>query len=176
MQNGGMRTALARCSRNRSSRLPAVIAVIAALWGTNASADSDVRLTATTSSVGETAADSSYKYLDLGGFDFFVVKTEADDSMLWIVFNAECTVSGSSTTWFEIDILVDGLVVAPTDGDNAQCTEGPMSTGVEAVVGVGAGVHLIEVRGRIPPSALGSGGRWWIDEKSLVVVVRETVP
>ncbi len=46
----------------------------------------------------------------------------------------------------------------------------------DAVSGTGAGTHSIEVRGQIHPAVWNAGDSWRLDDKSLVVIVREVVP
>src|SRR5262249_54339466 len=39
------------------------------------------------------------------------------------LFNAECTVAGlTDTKWLDVNVLVNGVAAAPSDGDNAFCT------------------------------------------------------
>jgi hypothetical protein len=77
---------------------------------------------------------------------------------LAIFFNAECSVnSADSSTWLDIDILVDGVAAAPSVSDNAFCTShgtAALDTWLSASTNVVAeniakGVHTIEVRGTI---------------------------
>jgi hypothetical protein len=78
---------------------------------------------------------------------------------LVITHSFECAVEGNDrVTWFDTDILVDGLIVAPTNSDNASCTSTPPDTNSPAlddwettsqtvVRVVGGGIHLVVVRG-----------------------------
>jgi hypothetical protein len=93
---------------------------------------------------------------------------------LAITHSFECSVSGlTDTSWFDTDILVDGVVVAPTNSDNASCTsnntaspDGWVTASQTVFRAVGGGNHTVLVRGRV---AFGTGIAR-VDDQSLTVV------
>jgi hypothetical protein len=97
-------------------------------------------------------------------------------SEIVVLFNAECTVGASDdSTYLNIDILVDGVLLAPSNNDNAFCTgtgDGTRQHWVSAETNgarsVGAGTHTVVVRGNLVSFA--SGETWHIDDLSLVVL------
>ena len=120
--------------------------------------------------------------LDLGEghgttFTFFT----GGPTKLAIFFNAECSVaSNDANTWLDIDVLVDGaLVASPSDGDNALCTsdgDGLLNNWVtassdqEAVV-LTPGSHSIQIQGQLQTAA--PGDDWWVGDLSLIVLLKE---
>lgn len=103
--------------------------------------------------------------------------TGAANQKVMITFNAECSVAGTDNgTWLDIDIMVDGVIVPPSDDDNALCTDngtGALSNWVSAtVVGVytvpNSGPHTVEVRGGL--HNFDNGDEWRIDDSSTVVL------
>jgi hypothetical protein len=91
----------------------------------------------------------------------------------------ECAVEGNDrVTWFDLDILVDGVAVPPTNQDNASCTSTPpdqdvmgltswVTTSMTVVRRVAGGSHLIVVRGTL--RNFNEGERVRADDQSLVV-------
>jgi hypothetical protein len=103
--------------------------------------------------------------------------TGAANQKVIVTFNAECSVAGTDNmTWLDIDIMVDGVIIPPSNNDNAFCTDhgtGSLSNWVSAtVVGVytvpSAGQHIVEVRGGL--HVFDSGDAWRIDDSSTTVV------
>jgi hypothetical protein len=98
---------------------------------------------------------------------------------LVITHSFECAVEGNDrVTYFDIDILVDGLLVPPTNSDNASCTSTPPDTNLPAlddwettsqtvVRPVGGGLHQVIVRGRLVN--FNAGERVRVDDQALVV-------
>jgi len=99
---------------------------------------------------------------------------------LAIFLNAECAVSAPDTnTWLQLDILVDGVEAAPTNGvGNAFCTSDG-SAGLDhwitavsdASVDVAAGSHTIQLRGALTLDA--PEDVWEVGDLSLIVIVKE---
>ena len=95
-----------------------------------------------------------------------------------VLFNAECSVAASNdVTWLNIDILVDGVLLAPSSSDNAFCTgtgDGALEHWVSAETNGARAVgtsglttsHSVVVRGNF---GFGSG-TWRIDDISLIVI------
>jgi hypothetical protein len=98
---------------------------------------------------------------------------------LVITHSFECAVEGNDTvTFFNLDILVDGVLVPPTASDNASCTSTPpdndlmglddwVTTSITVVRSVPGGNHVILVRGRLV--GFEAGERVRVDDQSLVV-------
>ncbi|HET9395436.1 MAG TPA: hypothetical protein VFO36_05220 [Nitrospiraceae bacterium] len=98
---------------------------------------------------------------------------------LVITHSFECAVEGNDrVTWFDLDILVDGVVLAPTNNDNASCASTPpdndvmgltnwVTTSITVVGRVGGGNHTIIVRGTLRNFTAGERVR--VDDQSLVV-------
>lgn len=102
-----------------------------------------------------------------------VIATPANTSReLVIHYFAECAVGGAaagSTRFIDYDILVDGVLVPPTDvADNALCQATVDDESVGTVVSrtVSGGNHTIRVQGRMRGPAPGQGV---VDDQSLVV-------
>jgi len=98
---------------------------------------------------------------------------------LVITHSFECSVEGNDrTTFFNLDILVDGVIVPPTNSDNASCTSTPpdnelmggddwITTSITVVRAVPGGNHLVLVRGRLVGFEVGERVR--VDDQALVV-------
>jgi hypothetical protein len=98
---------------------------------------------------------------------------------LVITHSFECAVEGNDrVTWFDLDILVDGVIIAPTNNDNASCTSSPpdqdvmgltswVTTSITVVRRVTGGNHLVVVRGALRNFTAGERVR--VDDQSLVV-------
>jgi hypothetical protein len=98
---------------------------------------------------------------------------------LVITHSFECAVEGNDrVTWFDLDILVDGVILAPTNSDNASCASSPpdqdvmgltswVTTSITVVGRVTGGNHLVVVRGTLRNFTAGERVR--VDDQSLVV-------
>jgi hypothetical protein len=98
---------------------------------------------------------------------------------LVITHSFECAVEGNDhTTFFNLDILVDGVIVPPTNSDNASCTSTPpdndlmggddwVTTSITVVRPVVGGNHVVIVRGRLV--GFEAGERVRVDDQALVV-------
>jgi hypothetical protein len=90
------------------------------------------------------------------------------------LFNAECSVKGTTDTkWLDINVYIDGVLVAPSSGDNAFCTSTGdnaldhwVSASTNGVRNVAAGFHTIRVRGTL--SGCAAGDQWRIDDISTI--------
>jgi hypothetical protein len=89
--------------------------------------------------------------------------------LVGVTFSAECSVSGSANNyWLGIDILIDGVVVAPTGSDDAFCTEVPNTTiyGMNSITVaklLTKGTHTLTVRSYV----IGDTGR--LDDVAVTV-------
>jgi hypothetical protein len=98
---------------------------------------------------------------------------------LVITHSFECAVEGNDrVTWFDLDILVNGVLIAPTNSDNASCTSTPpdqdvmgltnwATTSITVVARVPGGNNLVLVRGTLRNFTAGERVR--VDDQSLVV-------
>jgi len=104
------------------------------------------------------------------------VFSENPKGMRVITFSAECAVdapAGSFTGWVDIDILVNGIAVPPTDQtSDAFCSsngtvgfDGWATQSISVARKLNAGPHTIEVRARLNGGATGG----WISDTALVV-------
>jgi hypothetical protein len=109
-----------------------------------------------------------------------------EDELLIIWFAAECSVAAPDrATWLDLDILVNGVALPPTNNDNAFCTstgsnalDSWVSTAIHgAIVGattvpavVGGPPYTIQVRGTL--RNFNAGESWRIDDLSLIVHLR----
>ena len=92
---------------------------------------------------------------------------------LSITHSFECAVGGAGfISWLEADIYVDGVLLSPTNSDNASCTtnntagqDGWLTSSRTVVRAVGGGNHTIQVRGRVV-----GGGSGRVDDQALVVI------
>jgi len=93
-----------------------------------------------------------------------------------ISYTAECAVDAAgNATWVDIDILVDGVQVAPptnAGGNDAFCTsngtagfDGWVMAAVNTVLTLRPGPHSVQVRARTSDNV--SGG--WLSDSSLVI-------
>lgn len=96
-----------------------------------------------------------------------------------IFFSAECSVkAGDNSTWIDLDILVDGVAMKPTDGDNAFATSNGtnsqdswVTAATQGVVELEPGNHNFQVRGTL--KSFSSGEAWRIDDTSLTLIVQK---
>ena len=114
--------------------------------------------------------------LDNGGATSINFTTTAPNQGVVITYNAECSVAGTDNqTWLDIDILLDGVIVSPSDSDNAFCTDsgtGALTNWVSAVIVVAtkvplAGPHTVEVRGGL--HVFDSGDEFRLDDSTILV-------
>lgn len=113
--------------------------------------------------------------LDGAGTQVFSFTTTAASSDVVVTFSAECSVRSVTTqAWMDLDVIVDGTVVPPTNsGSDAFCTEGEgnnvdewtRASATVLVPNLPAGSHNIEIRVQ---SGFGVQ-TWWIGDLSLVV-------
>jgi len=96
-------------------------------------------------------------------------------------YSAECSIAGPTTSWLNIDIIVDPagspapFICAPTSSDNALCsgngTASPNDGWISAVTDClsripTTGVHIVTVRANPVPA----GTPWRIDDQSLACI------
>jgi len=95
-------------------------------------------------------------------------------------FSAECNVGAlDNQTWLDLDIRVDGVAVAPSNGDNALCTSKSVQSTTgrwvtassDAVRSFAPGTYTIDVTGRL--SGFSAGDSWRMNETILVLVITE---
>jgi hypothetical protein len=97
---------------------------------------------------------------------------------LAITHSFECAVGGAGfTSWLEADIYVDGVLISPTNSDNASCTtnntagqDGWVNASQTVVRAVGGGTHTVQVRGRVI-----GGGTARVDDQSLTVIEEQPI-
>jgi len=90
-----------------------------------------------------------------------------------ITYSAECAVAGTATAWIDIDIIVDGNVIPPTDsssdafcsGNHTAGFDGWATQSITVAVQLGQGNHRIQIRGRLNGGATGG----WLSDSSLVI-------
>ena len=125
----------------------------------------------------QTFADNAPHLLKLDGTNTSLKIAVASTRTLAILFEAKCSVTArDDTTYVDIDILVDGVVVPPSHAtDNALCTSTGngalhhwVRAGANVARSVGAGTHTIEIRGTLHGFA--AGEQWQVDDTSVVVV------
>ena len=156
-----------------------MIAVITLLFVSLAAIPSPAAIKAATNRTNEIIFSDELAHLiplDNNGATSINFTTTSPNQGVVITYNAECSVAGSDNkTWLDIDIILDGVVVSPTDNDNAFCTDhgtGALTNWVSAVVVVAtkvplAGPHIIEVRGGLKVFDIGDEFR--LDDSTLVV-------
>ena len=114
--------------------------------------------------------------LDNAGATSINFTTSAPNQGVVITYNAECSVAGTDNqTWLDIDIILDGVIVPPSDDDNAFCTDnatGGLTNWVSAVIVVAtkaplAGPHTVEVRGAL--HLFDAGDEFRLDDSTVVV-------
>lgn len=92
-----------------------------------------------------------------------------------ISYSAECETTGS---WVSIEILVDGVVLAPTAGTaDAFCSDHRTAESLDAwttahytvaTPALGGGVHTVQIRGTVVPNG-GASEQGWLGDTSLVI-------
>lgn len=95
-----------------------------------------------------------------------------------ITHSFECAVGGLGfTSWFDTEILVDGVIVSPTQSDNASCAtnntalqDGWVNASQTVVRAVGQGLHTVVVRGRVV-----GVGTARVDDQSLTVIEEQPI-
>lgn len=94
--------------------------------------------------------------------------------LIAITFSAECAAGGDIDDWVNIDILVDDVVIAPTQGDDAFCSgndsddadNGGWVTASRTVAKkLGPGQHTVKVRAQLQGAVEG-----WIGNSSLTII------
>jgi hypothetical protein len=117
--------------------------------------------------------------LNNAGRTFVPFVTTQDNQRVVITFSAECSVKAPNfTTWLNIDILVDGVEVQPTQTtDNALCTShntnahdgwvGASTTGVYVVPE--PGLHTVQIRGSLRGCNNARDDRWHLDDSSTII-------
>jgi hypothetical protein len=169
-----------RCSSGASLRR---LALGAAMLVASASPGHAITLIYKTSYTGNQvyATEGGPTLVDLGEGNgtSFTVKTPVP-ARLAIFLNAECAVSAADTnTWLQLDILVDGVEAAPTNGTgNAFCTaDGAagldhwITAASDASVDVPAGSHTIQLQGAV--TLADPGDVWEVGDLSLIVIAKE---
>lgn len=101
-------------------------------------------------------------------------------SKVFLWFNAECTAEADASTvpWVNIDIILDGVVIKPSDGDNAFCTahgtgslDQWVSASTNGATRIQPGVHTLRVRANHVLGNANSSFR--IDDTILQVLVEK---
>jgi hypothetical protein len=112
---------------------------------------------------------------DTGATAITFTTTQRNQKVI-ISYSAECSVKGTDNiTWLDVDTLVDGVAVPPSNSDNAFCTDhGNNSLGnwVSAVTMVvafvpGTGTHSVQVLGTL--RVFNSGDQWRLDDSTTLV-------
>ena len=103
-----------------------------------------------------------------------------DNQRVVITFSAECSVKAPDTsTWLNIDILVDGVEISPTQTtDNAFCTsrgnnvlDGWVSAATTGVYVVpDPGLHTALVRGSLIGCSDVTDDQWRIDDMATIIM------
>lgn len=101
-------------------------------------------------------------------------KTSKDGMAVMISFTAECSINTAGSAWVDVDVMVDGVAVAPTaqtsdafcgaDGVAGYDPFTSAAVNVVALVPV-AGTHTVEVRARASDNTSGI----WVSDTSIVV-------
>jgi len=110
--------------------------------------------------------------LSVGGATTRTFKTTVANERVVIAYNAEC---GYATTtagdWTGVDIVVDGVVIPPSNSDDAMCTSDGTNSykWIRPIMNVfytvpTAGTHTIQVKGRIS----GTGTAWYGDSTLII--------
>jgi hypothetical protein len=106
--------------------------------------------------------------------------TTSADTSVHITFSAECSIGGPGHfDWVDIDVVLDGAVLAPTDDDDAFCsseendadgTNWRTDSRTVVAIGLAAGEHVVTITAIMNGGAAEEG---WarFDDKSLAIVV-----
>jgi len=121
-------------------------------------------------------SDSAYHFLPINGTSTRVnIQIEPASAVVAVFFNAECSATGTTTAEdvsLDIDILIDGRVIPPSDSENRFCTVGypgfPYSTSASTNVAtvLSHGSYRVEVRAR----RIGASGTFAIDDSSTIAM------
>ena len=104
-------------------------------------------------------------------------RTTVPNQRIGILYNAECTVDGTdNVSWLDVDIKVDGVTIAPSNGDNAFCTDHGTNQLWNWVSGStnggyrvpNVGWHRVQVVGQL--KNFNAGDRWRMDDSSLLIM------
>jgi hypothetical protein len=123
-------------------------------------------------------SDGSPHFVPLNNFGATAITftTSLPNQKVIISYSAECSVKGTDNiTWLDIDILVDGVAITPSNSDNAFCTDhgnnflGNWVSAVTTVVAVvrGTGTHIVQVQGTL--RVFNSGDQWRLDDSTTLV-------
>jgi hypothetical protein len=97
--------------------------------------------------------------------------------MLVAMFSAECTINDANIhSFLDVDLLVDGVAIPPTDGPESFCPPRPSfdqwtTARAVGVVELPPGGHVVSVRGRL--DFFNAGDQWRLDDTSTVVLIPE---
>lgn len=133
--------------------------------------------------VGDNEACATATFLPLNNAASTIMPfvTTRDNQRVVVTFSAECSVKAPNfTTWLTIDILVDGVEIAPTQTvDNAFCTahgnnslDGWVSASATGVfVVVDPGIHTARVRASLVgcSDTAPRDDMWRIDDSSTII-------
>ena len=114
--------------------------------------------------------------LNDGGGTTVAFNTTAARQKVVVSFTAECANSDDTGSWVNIDILVDGVAIRPTNSlsSDAFCTSDGTSRHIWAAqaynavyVVPNAGAHVVRIRATI--SAGNGGATGWIGDSSTII-------
>ena len=147
----------------------AVILAVAAL-GTTASAETLLTYATRALNSSDTTTHVAVPLNDNGATSLSFT-TKANNKVIKITYDAECTALGPAGSWISVTMLVDGVEADPKSGNFfALCTSngaGPQWTGTvrQSLIKVpAAGVHNVQVI-----VDLNGATQWWLGDTSIVV-------
>lgn len=110
---------------------------------------------------------------DLSGGTAISFSTTSN-TKIWVSVSGQCAINfGSQPDFVDVDILIDGVQIAPTQANTAFCSgKGSFGSAMNGVGGVAAGTHTVNVRARIADPSGGttySGSQANISGLSIVV-------
>lgn len=111
--------------------------------------------------------------LSVGGATTRTFKTTTANERVVIAYNAECAFASTTVEgWIGVDIVVDGVIVKPSDAADAMCTSDGSNSYIytRPIMNVfyavpTAGTHTIQVKGRI---GFGTGTGWYGDSTLII--------
>ena len=155
---------------------PLVAALVAFAAAPIATARTDILSAVNTQEQSFTRADGP-QLLDLGTASGTSLSVPAVfPRRLAIFFSAECAVAAADDVWLSVDVMVDGIEVAPSNGtDDALCAgyggglDRASMASRDVVVDVPAGDHQVSIRAQLGPGSQ-STDSWRLDDMSLIVI------
>lgn len=95
--------------------------------------------------------EDTYLVTDMSGGRAMTFTTTASGTQTWVSVSGQCAILTNNVgDYVDVDILIDGYQIGPTQSDTAFCSgNGSFGSAMNGTWGVGPGTHTLQVRARI---------------------------